>query len=62
MPSSIPSLSISQAADQLGVRPDAIREWIRQGKMPAKRVAGEWNILTVDLERFERPKRGRPKL
>jgi len=58
-------LTTEEVAERLGVSPEAVRRWCRLGQLPATRVGigrrATWQIDPRDLERFQRPKPGRPK-
>jgi len=36
----VPSLTVGQAAELLGVSPDTVRRWVDNGQLPAARTAG----------------------
>ena len=46
------TLSPSQVAMQLQVTPSAVRQWIKMGKLAARRVGGRWRISQADLDTF----------
>ena len=48
------NLTISEAADFLGVADETIRRWIRQGSIPARRVRGGYALSRVSVERWAR--------
>lgn len=48
-------LTTEEVADYLRVRPSTVRQWIRQGTLPALRVGGTrlgYRIRRSDLDRF----------
>ena len=45
-----PYLSIREAAAYVRVSPDTVRRLIRTGKLPARRVGGQWRIRRSDLD------------
>jgi excisionase family DNA binding protein len=57
-------ISSGEAARMLGIHPLAIQKLIRQGRLPAEKVANRWLISRAFLEEFARTyegKRGRPR-
>lgn len=55
------TLSPSQVAKLLQVTPSAVRQWIKLGKLDARRVGGRWRIRQADLDSFlERGDKDRP--
>jgi len=58
-------LSPNAAGRELGITGEAVKQWIYQRKLPARKLAnGYWRILRDDLERFvkERREGGRRRL
>ena len=58
-------LTMSQAAERLGVGRSTVNLWCRQGRFPnaesREEVIGPvWYIPESDLENFQQPKMGRP--
>lgn len=54
-------MSTAQAAQALGVGQQRVREFIRDGLLPAQRLGREWLIKESDLKRVRnRRKPGRP--
>lgn len=47
-----PLRSVEYVAKVLDFGEDTIRRWIRQGKLPAIKVAGEWRVPDSDLVKF----------
>ncbi len=49
-------LTVQEVADRLGVHPDTIRQWIRNGELGAIDLGGRagYRIREQDLERFIR--------
>ncbi len=47
-----PYLTLSEAADRLGVSRETVRHWCRTGKLPAKRWGPGWRIQPDDVERL----------
>lgn len=55
-------LSVPQAANELKLHPNTVRQLIENGRLPAHRVGREWAILRPNLDWFktlDRPP-GRP--
>jgi len=49
-----------QAARRLGVRAESVSLLVRQGKIPATKIANRWLILRSDLETFSETYVGKP--
>jgi excisionase family DNA binding protein len=47
-------LTTFQVAEALNVQPKAVREWIRDGKLPAYKVGKSWLIRESELIAFVR--------
>jgi len=45
-------LSISQAADRLGVHPNTVRRLIKSKRLPAYQLVRQWRITTEAIERL----------
>jgi excisionase family DNA binding protein len=57
-------ISSGEAARMLEIHPLAIQKLIRQGRIPAEKVANRWLISRAFLEEFTKTyegKRGRPR-
>lgn len=54
-------LSTEEAAERLGVAGSRIRQLIKEGRLPAKKIGGGWVIAGKDLELVKDRKPGRPK-
>lgn len=48
-------LSVKEAAAIMGVTPAALREYLKQGVIPAKKVGKQWRILRSELMAALRP-------
>lgn len=48
--------TLEEAATLLNLRPQTLRRWIRQGKIPAKRVGKQWRLRRQDLEQAIQPR------
>lgn len=46
------TLTVGEVAEMLRVKPFTVREYLRKGKIPGKRIGRAWLILDVDLQRF----------
>jgi excisionase family DNA binding protein len=55
-------LGTPEAARRLGVSTDRIRQWIREGRLPAIRVGRDWVVPGAAVTRFVRRPPGRPPL
>lgn len=45
-------LTVPQAARRVGRNPETVRRWIREGKLPARKVGMQHVIDEADLEAF----------
>ena len=57
-------LASSEAADLLGIHHMAIQRLLRDGKLPAEKIANRWLLRRIDVEEFAKtyvPKIGRPR-
>ncbi len=57
-------LSSSEAAKLLGIHPFTIQYLLRDGRLPAEKIANRWLISRQTVERFAKtyiPKVGRPR-
>ena len=45
-------LTVEEIARQLKVSPDTVRRWIREGRLPAIDLIGQYRIRLEDYERF----------
>lgn len=52
---------VPQAAVLLKVSRFTAWKYIRDGKLPARRIGRDWVIRRADLDAFQQPQRGRPK-
>jgi excisionase family DNA binding protein len=52
------SLTLSQAADKLGVHYMTVYRYVRTGRLPAERVGGAWQVDPADLKLVRRPAPG----
>ncbi|HZS76904.1 MAG TPA: helix-turn-helix domain-containing protein [Ktedonobacteraceae bacterium] len=53
-------LTVEEIARQLKVSPDTVRRWIREGRLPAIDLIGQYRIKREDYERFlEQRRKGR---
>lgn len=57
-------LSVSQAAEQLGVTPSRVRALIKHGRLPASKNGREWVLREEDVAArlFSNPQAGRPRV
>ncbi|MCP4134919.1 MAG: helix-turn-helix domain-containing protein [bacterium] len=44
--------TVDEAADTLGLHPKTIRRFIREEKLKAHKVGGQWRIMDADLKSF----------
>ena len=57
-------LASSEAAAMLGIHHMAIQRLLRDGKLPAVKIANRWLLKRIDVEEFAKtyvPKIGRPR-
>lgn len=56
-------MTTTEAADRLGLKPETIKDYCRQGTVAAEKIGPLWWITAREVERFrrERRPRGRPK-
>ena len=47
-------MSVPEAAKSLGLAPATVRAQIRNGKLPAKKLARDWFIKPEDVERYRK--------
>lgn len=47
-------LTIEQAADILHLNPQVVRQYLRQGKLPGRKVGRHWRVLEEELTAFVR--------
>ena len=57
-------IASSEAAELLGMHPMAIQRLLREGTLPAEKIANRWLLRRTDVEEFAKtyvPKVGRPR-
>ena len=57
-------LASSEAADMLGIHHMTIQRLLRDGKLPAEKIANRWLLRRTEVEEFAKtyvPKVGRPR-
>lgn len=56
-------VGVTDAAEELGLSTNRVRELIHSGSLPAQKLGREWAILRPDLEAFKKKERppGRPR-
>ncbi len=57
-------LASSEAADILGIHHMTIQRLLRDGRLPAEKIANRWLLRRTDVEEFAKtyvPKVGRPR-
>lgn len=57
-------LTITEAADELGIRADSLRQAVLRGAVKAMRAGGIWLLSREEVEKYRRerkPNRGRPR-
>ena len=57
----MPLISVTEAAEKLGVTRGRIRQLISDGRLKATKVGHYWAIDTQDLAALQRRKPGRPR-
>lgn len=50
-----------QVAERLGLHPNTIRLWLRQGAMPGVRIGRLWRVRESDLEAYAESRRNVPR-
>jgi excisionase family DNA binding protein len=45
-------LTVEQAAKKLQMTPKVVREYLRVGKLPGRKVGRAWRVLESDIERW----------
>lgn len=55
-------LTITEAADLIGVDGSQVRRYCLRGILPAVKIGRAWLIKDCDVRRFERPPVGNPNL
>lgn len=55
------TVSITQAAERLGVHYMTVYRYVRLGHLRAERRDGEWHVQVRDLQEFNRQRKQRPK-
>ena len=43
-------LTLAEASDLLGFHEVTLRNWVRAGKLPAVRIAGQWRFEPAEVE------------
>ena len=46
-------LSPEEAAARLGIKPDTVRKWCREGKLPCVKLGRLWRIRESDFSKLE---------
>ena len=54
-------ISLQEAADRLGVHYMTVYRYVRTGRLPAVKEAGEWRVERSDVDRLRPAKPGRPR-
>ena len=54
MPNEIKTYTPEDAAEALRCTPRCVYNYLRQGKMPGRKIGGRWKILEEDLKDFLR--------
>lgn len=53
-------LTLAQAAVQLGITPDTLRQGIKAGRVHARKVGPIWTVSEREVERYRAVHLGRP--
>jgi excisionase family DNA binding protein len=53
-------VTLSEAADQLGVAPATLRHQIRNGSLDATKVGRDWDVAPDEVRRYAATSRGKP--
>lgn len=57
-------LTITEAAEELGIRADSLRQAVLRGAVQAERAGGIWLLRRQEIEKYRqqrKPNRGRPR-
>jgi excisionase family DNA binding protein len=46
------TLTVEEVAERLRVKPITVREYLRKGKIPGRKIGKSWLIVEVDVEQF----------
>lgn len=46
------TLRVSEVAETLQLNPQTVSRWLRQGKLPGRKVGSEWRVSRKDLEDY----------
>lgn len=52
-------LTLTEAADRLGLAASSLRHQIRNGKLRARKVGRDWTVSEREVERYARDHRGK---
>ena len=55
------TLTLQEAADQLGVHYMTVYRWVRTGKLPATKQGASWSVRQADLDALSRPAKAGPR-
>lgn len=47
-----PFLSVERIAKIFDVRPYAVRQWLKDGKLKGAKVESQWRVQTSEVQRF----------
>lgn len=50
-------MTLKEAAEQLGVTPDTLRQAIARGALKAKKLGRDWIVTPKEVERYRREHR-----
>jgi len=54
-------LTVEQAAAKLQMSPKIVREYLRLGKMPGRKIGRAWRVVETDLERWVSTGQSKPQ-
>ena len=53
-------MTLSEAADLLGITPDTLRQGIKAGRLHGRKVGPIWTVTPKEVERYRAVHLGRP--
>lgn len=46
------TLTVPEVAEALQLHPQTVSRWLREGKLPGRKLGGEWRVSKQALERY----------
>jgi excisionase family DNA binding protein len=50
-------MTLTEAAERLGLSPSTLRVQIRNGRLKARKVGRDWHVTPAEVERYRRENR-----